>query len=364
MTTQLAIVIPVLNEKGNILPLLTALEGILKGISWEVIFVDDDSGDGTAEHVREIALTRPHVRCLQRLGRRGLSSACVEGMLASAAPFLAVMDGDLQHDERLLPCMFEALSREDLDIVVGSRYTVGGGTGDWSRSRMFASRFATYLAHLVVRVELSDPMSGFFMLRRTFLDATMHCLSTKGFKILLDLFASAPAPARFRELPFTFRNRQWGESKLDSLVVWEFLLLLLDKTVGVWFPVHFVMFVLVGLVGALAHIILLGLFLFSCHFTFFTAQAGATVVAMIVNFFLNNAFTHRDQKLKDGELPLGLMIFMLLCSIGAGVNFAVASSLYDNHIPWWFAGVLGAVIGGVLNYAATAHFTWRRNRLH
>ena len=359
MGIQLAIVIPVLNEKGNILPLLAALENVLTEISWEVIFVDDDSQDGTANHIREIAQTHPNVRCLQRLGRRGLSSACVEGMLASAAPYLAVMDGDLQHDERLLPCLFEALSNEELDIVIASRYTVGGGTGNWSQSRLFVSRLATYISRFVIKADLSDPMSGFFMLRRDFFEISAHHLSAKGFKILLDLFASTPVSARFKEFPFTFRSRQWGDSKLDSLVVWEFLLLLIDKTLGRWLPVKFVMFVMVGFVGALVHVSLLGLFLFFCHSPFFTAQVGATLVAMVVNFFLNNTFTHRDQKLKNRELPLGLILFMLFCSIGAGVNFAVASLLFDHHIQWWIAGILGAGTGSVINYAATAHFTWK-----
>jgi dolichol-phosphate mannosyltransferase len=220
-TTELAVIVPCFNERHNVAILVERLEDALKGIEWEVVFVDDDPPDGTAEAARAMALVSPRVRCLQRIGRRGLATAVIEGMLASSAPYLAVLDGDLQHDERLLPEMLRTLKSDDLDLVVGSRHTSGGGAGAWDRNRAAMSSFATRLARLVVRQPLSDPMSGFFVITRPAFDRTVRRLSGQGFKILLDLFASTKQPFRFQELPYTFRDRQHGESKLDSFAIWE-----------------------------------------------------------------------------------------------------------------------------------------------
>src|SRR5688572_5401324 len=156
---ELSIVVPSFNERDNVLPLVEKLEAALQGIGWEVIYVDDDSQDGTADRVRELARDDPRVRCLQRIGRRGLSSAVIEGILASSAPYVAVIDADMQHDETLLPQMLDRLKDGGLDVVVGSRYVSGGGTGDWSGRRVSLSQFATRLSRLAVRQPLTDPMS-------------------------------------------------------------------------------------------------------------------------------------------------------------------------------------------------------------
>src|SRR5215471_5943045 len=189
---ELAVVVPTFNERDNVQPLLELLASVLEHVDWEVIFVDDDSSDGTAGRVREIASRDPRVRCLQRIGRRGLSTACIEGVLASSAPFVAIMDGDLQHDERLLPRMLETLKHEPVDLVLGSRYISGGGIGDLSQRRAEISSLATRLSRMICRTEIADPMSGFFMTRRHVFDNAVRNLSGQGFKILLDLLASSP----------------------------------------------------------------------------------------------------------------------------------------------------------------------------
>ena len=211
ISPELTIVVPTFNERENVRPLVDSLDRALQSVSWEVIFVDDDSRDGTAAVVRKIGLKDPRVRCLQRIGRRGLSSACIEGMLATPAPYLAVMDGDLQHDEELLPKMLTILQENDLDVVIGSRYMEGGRIGAWEQSRIRMSRIATFLGKIILKAQLSDPMSGFFMLKRGFFEKTVHQMTGKGFKVLLDLFASAPSKVRFEELPYRFRQRHAGE---------------------------------------------------------------------------------------------------------------------------------------------------------
>lgn len=360
MAVELSIIVPTFNERQNVAPLIKKLDAALKGIAWEVIFVDDDSPDGTAQHVRDVSQSDGRVRCVQRISRRGLSSASIEGMLASSAPYLAVMDGDLQHDETLLTKMLKRLQSDDLDIVVGSRYVQGGSTGQWSRQREHMSRFATGFGRMLMRVDVKDPMSGFFMLKRDFLQKVVHRLSGKGFKILFDLFVSSPQPVRFVELPFEFRNRTAGESKLSTMVIWEYLLLLADKWLGPYIPVRFILFVLVGGVGLVIHLTVLKFGIHWLSWKFAAAQSLAVFVAMTANFSFNNFFTYRDKKLRGFEFVRGLLSFYAACSIGALINIRVAAFLYDHEIFWWLAGLLGAVIGAVWNYAITSTFTWKK----
>jgi dolichol-phosphate mannosyltransferase len=354
---ELAIVIPTLNERDNVPLVVERLGRVLAGVAWEAIFVDDDSPDGTADAVRAIAERQPNIRCIQRLGRRGLSSACIEGILASAAPFVAVMDGDLQHDEALLPQMLERIKAGHLDVVVASRHIGEGSVGNWEKSRVRISDFATRLSRIVVKAELSDPMSGFFMIRRTAFSGAMRRLSGQGFKILLDLFASTPLPFAFAEVPLKFRERLHGESKLDTLVAWEYLMLLLQKLIGPIVPVRFLLFSLIGGFGVAVHLATLWTALYAAQASFPVAQAVATLVAMTFNFLLNNLFTYRDRRLRGWRLLSGLGSFYAVCGLGAAANVGIAAHIAGGH-SWWFAGLAGAAVSAVWNYAMSSIFTW------
>jgi len=358
---ELSIIVPTYNERDNVPELVRRLARSLEGLSWEVIFVDDDSKDGTADVVRELGSADIRVRCLQRIGRRGLSSACVEGMLASASPVLAVMDADLQHDEKLLPQMFDVLKRDpQVDIVVGSRYVEGGSIGDWDRSRAGISRFATRLSHLVVPADLTDPMSGFFMLRRAALAVSVRRLSAIGFKILTDLFASSSRKLVFKELPYQFAQRVHGESKLDSVVAWDYGMLLLDKLVGHIVPARFIGFAMVGGMGVFVHFLVLGITFKSLHQDFALSQGLATLTAMTFNFSVNNVLTYRDVRLRGWRWLRGWLSFILVCSVGAVANVGVASYLYKANNGWVPAAIAGIMIGVVWNYVATTTLTWGR----
>ncbi len=355
---ELSIVVPVFDESGNVAPLISELTLALEGVNWEVIFVDDDSPDGTSTRVRQLAQEHGRVRCVQRIGRRGLSTACIEGMLASTAPFLAVMDGDLQHDPEVLPKMLSALKVGDTELVVGSRYVDGGGLGDWDSTREKISRIATRLGRTVAPPTLRDPMSGFFMLRRSLLDATVHNLSGLGFKILLDIFASSPRPVVFREIPFVFRTRNSDESKLDSQVVWEYLLLLADKLIGRYVPIRFLSFILIGGLGLIVHLFVLRMGMTTLPVPFVVSQSIATVVAIIFNFSLNNILTYRDKRRYGWQWLAGLASFTVICGVGAIANIGIASYLFDQHSAWLWAAIAGSLTGAVWNYAVTSVYTW------
>ena len=358
---ELTLVIPTMNERGNIAELVGRLDRVLAGIAWEAIFVDDDSVDGTRDEIRRLSLADGRLRCLHRIGRRGLSSACIEGIQASLSPIVAVMDADLQHDEALLPAMLACLKNEPYDLVVGSRYIAGGGLGDWNKRRANMSGLATRLGRLVLKTEIADPMSGFFMVRRDAFDRAVRTLSAVGFKILVDLLASSPKPLRLKELPYEFRLRHSGESKLDAFVAWEYLVLLADKLIGPYVPVRFVLFSIVGGIGVVAHLTVLGLSLNVAHLPFAVSQSLAAGLAMIGNFALNNFLTYSDRRLKGWDFLKGLITFALVCGVGYAGNVGVANYLFDSHSSsWWLAGIAGAAIGSVWNYAVSSVVTWKR----
>jgi dolichol-phosphate mannosyltransferase len=359
---ELSVVVPTFNERENIAELIGRLAAALRNRSWEVVFVDDDSPDGTADLVREHAAADSRVRCLQRIGRRGLSSACIEGMLATTAPYLAVIDADLQHDERLLPQMLDTLKQGDTDIVVGSRYAPGGDISDWNAQRARMSRFAIRLSRLLVPAELTDPMSGFFMMRRSVLDGSVYKLSAIGFKILTDVFASFPRPLRFKELAYRFRARRAGESKLDSVTAWDYVMLLLDKLIGRWIPVRFLAFSIVGSMGIAVHLAVLTLVFQGLHHGFVAGQAIATLCAMTFNYTVNNVLTYRDMRLRGMRWLGGWVSFVLACSIGGFANVGIASIAYGSGRGWFPAAFAGILVGAVWNYAVTRMLTWGRSR--
>ena len=357
---ELAIVVPTFNESGNVAELVRRLDAALAGIDWELVVVDDDSPDQTAAEVRRIARDDPRVRIVHRIGRRGLSSACVEGALATSAPFIAVMDADLQHDETVVPRMLEALRGGQVDIAVGSRYAQGGGIGDWSGSRASISRFATRASRAIVPADLHDPMSGFFMIRRDAFMDRVRRLSSIGFKILADLFASGERPLRFVEIPYRFRARHAGQSKLDGHVAWDFGMLLLDKLLGRWIPVRFISFGLIGGLGVLVHMAVLTALYKGAAVDFATGQAAATLVAMVFNFFVNNLLTYSDRRLRGRAIVGGLASFMLVCSVGAIANVGIAEYLFSHRQGWVPAALGGILVGAVWNFATSAFYTWGR----
>lgn len=357
---ELSVIVPTFNERDNVTVLYRRLEATLVNVAWEVVFVDDNSPDGTWDVVRTLAQQDSRVRCVRRIGRRGLSGACIEGILASSAPYVAVIDADLQHDETQLPKMLLLLASDQAELVVGSRYIEGYKSEGFNKQRAGASALATELARKALRVEIADPMSGFFMIRRDRFEQLAPKLSVHGFKILLDVVASANGALRAVEIPYTFGERQYGESKLDSMVALDFLGLVLAKFTNDAVSLRFILFAMVGGIGLVVHLTTLFIALRLFKAPFAEAQAAGAIVAMTSNFILNNFLTYRDQRLKGFALLRGLIAFYVVCSVGLLANVGVAFSVYDQEPIWWLAGMAGALMGVVWNYAMSGLFVWRK----
>jgi dolichol-phosphate mannosyltransferase len=357
---ELSIVVPCYKERPNVRPMVERVAAALPGIAWEIIFVDDNSPDGTAEAARAIARTDPRVRCIRRIGRRGLSSAVIEGALSSSADFIAVMDGDLQHDQTVLPAMLAQLRGDAADIAIGSRHALGGSAeGLSSAMRHRISNLGIGIAQAVLPMRMTDPMSGFFMMPRARFETIAPRLSGQGFKILLDLILSSPTKLRVLEIPCRFHRREAGESKLDALVMIQFGALLLDKSLQGYVPMRFVAFAAVGALGMIVNLAALwagrsgGL-----HFV--EAEILATILAMLFNFQLNNRLTYRTHRLRGARLVRGLMLFILVCSLGAIANVGIATALFSHAAHNGLAAAaIGAAIGVVWNYAVSSTLVWR-----
>ena len=356
---ELSIIVPTFNERANVPILVERLSRLLVSCDWEIVFVDDNSPDGTAAAARAIGETDSRVRCIRRVGRRGLAGACLEGMLASQARYVAVMDADLQHDEALLVPMLDNLRGGRADLVVASRYLDGGSATGLSKQRSRVSRWSNALVRHLLCIELTDPMSGHFMIRRDTFEALAPAISSQGFKILLDMLSTAGGRLRTIELPSAFRERQHGESKLDSKIALDFAALVTAKLTNDAVSARFLMFCLVGLTGIAVHLSILSVLL-ATALSFGAAQALATVGAIAWNFVLNNLFTYRDQRLTGWHFLTGLVRFQVICAIGAISNVGIATWIYDYDNVWWIAGLGGAAIGTVWNFVVSAAFVWRQ----
>ena len=357
---ELTVVVPTLDERQNLAPLIASLESVLAGIDFEVLFVDDDSPDGTATLARQMAQHDRRVRIVQRIGRRGLSSAVVEGMLASSSPYLAVMDSDLQHDEKILPAMLARLKQENLDLVVATRHREGGSMGEMAPLRRRLSEWGRRLSALICRTNLSDPMSGYFVVTRAYVDEVARRLSGTGFKVLLDLVVSSPRHVRLSEVPYVFRPRLHGASKLDILVGLEYLELLADKLVGDFVPASYVVFGFAGGIGVLAHLAavnLLRLFGFSLDRAQFTSSA----IVIGLNFVLNNQLTFRSARLRGRRFVKGMALFYTACSVGIFLNLHVMNYL-TGFVPWYVAAAAGLAVGSVWNYWMSSMLVWQVRR--
>ena len=354
----LTVVLAAYNERDNVAPMVERLDRALAGVAWEAIFVDDDSPDGTAEAARAIGARDPRVRCIRRVHRRGRASACIEGMLAAQAPFVAVMDADLQHDEAALPEMLKLLREGRADFVVGTRYVEGGSAAGLAGLRQSISRFAGRVAQLLLRVHVSDPTSGYFATTRATVDRLAAELATDGFNTMLDILANRKIALRVAEVAYGFRAREHGESKLGVRVAIDFGALLLSRLTGNLVPQRFLLFCIVGVTGIGVHLAALAALKW-LGVGFVAAQSSAALLSIASNFWLNNVLTYRDRTLRGLDAVKGLALYALICSFGFLSNISVAEWIFTIDRTWWIAGFTGALISAVWNYAVSAALVWR-----
>ncbi len=358
-TPALTIILPSYNEAANIPLIVDKIAAVLAGVSHEIIVVDDNSPDGTAAVTRELSTKYPYLRCIRRVGRRGLSGACIEGMMAASAPVIVVMDADMQHDETILPIMLAEINA-GADLVVGTRYKSGGSAGQgFSSTRARGSELATWLSGMITGNLLSDPMSGFFMLTRKVADRVANEASAQGFKILFDLVSRIGSSLVIKEVPFTFKERQLGESKLGTLVTLQFLGLLVSRLTRGLVPVQFLLFALVGLSGLAVHMGVLYYLTGYAGWDFTRSQIAATLVAMTTNFVINNNLTYAHKKLRGISFFTGLLSFCAVCSLGGLANISISTQVFQWKSSVGIAGLAGALMSSVFNYSVTKLVTWR-----
>ena len=356
----LSLVVPTYKEAANVPVLFERVKKALDGVSWEMIVVDDDSPDGTSTIAFALAASDPRMRCLRRVNRSGLAGAVVEGWMASSADLVAVIDGDLQHDETILPEMVRALAAGEGNLAIGTRVADETREG-LSPARQRLSDLGAWFFRRLAGAPITDPMSGYFMIRREIVTRLSPRLSPDGFKILVDVILSAGPELKIVEVPYRFRKRLAGESKLTPLVGLDFLGLVAHHASGGVLPIRFVLFALVGAIGLVVHIVALSAFRHWLGPTdFSTAQLLATLVAMASNFVLNNEITYRTHRYRGLGMIPGFAGFALGCSIGALANIDVASWLYSWNRTWWVAGLAGAALSVVWNYAVSTNLVWRR----
>jgi dolichol-phosphate mannosyltransferase len=356
---ELAVVLPTFNECNNLPIIVERIARALDGKDWEIIVVDDNSTDGTSALARRLGEQDRRIRCIRRIGRRGRSGACIEGALASQARNVAFIDADLQHDETLLGAMLDRIRTVDVDLVVASRYLAGGSATSFSATRLLMSRWSHEWVRRFLGVELTDSGSGFFAIHRDTFEQLAPSLSTQGFKLLADVLSTARGKLRVVELPYVFRAREHGESKLDARVALDFGTLLLAKLTHDAVSFRFVLFCLVGLSGVGVHMSVLAVIHALVTNNFTAGQTVATAIAIAWNFVFNNAFTYSDQRLAGWQFIPGLLKFELICAVGAISNVGIANLIYSNDGIWWIAGLGGAIMGAVWNYAISAAFVWR-----
>ncbi|MBM5807064.1 MAG: glycosyltransferase family 2 protein [Cyanobacteria bacterium M_surface_10_m2_179] len=361
MGLRVSIVLPTYNERGNIEPLLAQLLPLQQHYNLELLVVDDDSADGTAERVRELAHTEPRLRLIRRVGRSGLASAIKEGLLDATGDVALVMDSDGQHEPGAVQRAIERLVDSDLDLVIGSRFhpeaEIHGLSGRRERGSTWANASARFSLPQPYS-QLSDYMSGFFALRLEPLLPLIRAVDVNGFKFLYELLAVSKGRLRTAEVPLSFQPRSYGSSKLDLAIFWDFLISILHSLSLRLLPRRAISFGLVGLSGVVVQLLVTQILMLG-GLGFEQALPFAVVAAASSNYLINNALTFRFQRLQGLALLRGLLKFLLVASLPVLANVGLASAYYSfvSRDTLW-AQLAGILVVFVWNYAASSRFVW------
>ena len=359
MNRAISVIVPTYNERDNVVPLVERIDSALCGYDYEIVFVDDDSGDGTAEMASSLSSRYP-VRVIVRRDERGLASAVVEGLKQVQGQMVAVIDADLQHPPEVLAEMAKALEN-GAEIAVASRYVKGGSCQGWGLMRRIISKGAVFLSHVLLPATrgVKDPMSGFFMLdRRVVEDAD---LKPTGYKILLEILMMG----HFRsvaEVPYTFKTRARGESKLNARQQIDYLKHIYSLMRRKGELLRFGKFCLVGLSGVLVNMGLLWLLTEVAGLFYLLSAAIGIETSIVSNFTLNDIFTFHDRR-SSGLKPLlrRLGKFNLVSLGGVGINLAVLWLLTEHlGLHYLLSNMCGIAVATLWNYSVNTMWTWKR----
>ncbi|AXR61824.1 glycosyltransferase [Leptospira mayottensis] len=377
---QFSLILPTYNEKENLILLLPKLIALFKSkkIDYEIIIVDDDSPDLTWKWFQNKEKEFPSVRLIRRIHEKGLSSAVLTGMASSQGEYLCVMDADLQHDENILPEMIIKLSFSD--IVIGSRRVENGNYGEMSSVRRLISYSATLLAKLLLPLPTTDPMSGFFAMRREVFETTKSKINPRGFKILLE-FLGRTKDLKVSEVGYSFRKRNHGETKLSSSVIKQYLIALFELRFGSFVSIEFIKYGITGFSGVFVN--LGGQYLYNNVLAINVVEqiqsaislpSGAIVfgfeLSVLTNYFLNNIWTFSDRK-NVGFLDntIGFLKFNVISLLGFLIQFSTWFFLvkyfqiyYPDFLPYWLTymgNIVGILLATATNYFLNRNFTWK-----
>jgi len=368
---KISVVSPTYNEAPNITRFISEVAAALEGFEYEIVVADDNSPDGTCEKAEKIAQINPRVRVIRRLKNPGLSPAVIEGFLAAKGDYVACIDADCQHDPRILPRMVDALA-SGAELAVGSRYVSGGGTGEWNLFRRFESWVATKLAQLFLGVALRDPMSGYFILRREDFGKVCTQLDARGFKILLEI-VSRLAPSRLEEIPYTFRARVAGQSKLSSIVILQYLSQLWRlSSVSRYTSVRFIKFAMVGTSGVFINLCIFMALSRIVGIQDWRISAAASLVSNLSNYVANNAWTFLDRGHRGKAMVRGYVSYLFMSVAGLLASTLMFAALshgfyrqFSTHLIGNYSGPItlgfqltSILIGTLFNYELNRRVTW------
>jgi dolichol-phosphate mannosyltransferase len=358
MSKMLSVIIPTYNERDNIVPLVERIHHALSNREYGILFVDDDSHDGTAELAKSLSSKYP-VSVIVRRDKKGLASAVVDGLKHASGETVMVMDADLQHPPEVIPDLLKAID-DGADMAVASRYVAGGGCQGWSLIRRIISKTAIFLAHLLLPLtrNIEDPMSGFFMFHRQAIAGAD--LKPSGYKILLEILVLGDFHHTV-EVPYTFVTRKRGESKLSGRQQIEYLRHIFSLMRRTGELLRILKFCLVGTSGIFVNEGLLWVLTELAGFPLFMASPISIECSIISNFTLNNFFTFRDRRsLALKATLLRLLKFNLVSLAGLGINVGVLlffSNIVGIH--YLIANIFGIVVAFMWNYILSTWWTWR-----
>ena len=293
---DISVILPTYNEAENIEIAINKIYQVLGDIDFEIIVVDDDSLDKTWEIVEKLKTSKDKIKLIRRFENKGLSSAIFTGMTEAKGAVILVMDADLQHDEKIIPLLFESIKRDKFQISIGSRDIEGGSYGDLSRKRKITSLIGRWFAHKLLKVNINDPMSGFFAISRSFFKEVKNQINPSGFKILLEFIVRKQTP-RVTEIGYKFKRRMYGDTKLNTTIIVEYLLALIDLRFGWLIPNRFVMFAFVGFSGSLVCFFSFSIASF-CGLKVLLSVYLGTQIGIFWTYSLNNFFTFSNFSFK------------------------------------------------------------------